>query len=123
MHPKQMRHLMRRPQAMLRHQMTGQLPRMIRPQSPLITLLRGLTPHERLRYRGVRLGPQLGYCCTHQFHNAEQLLRWLAPDDCMLDGEPWPAESFRDKRFQKPLRIEDLQAASSQYPGSANSAR
>lgn len=116
MHPKQMRHLMRRPQAFMRHQMTGQLPRMIRPSSPLITLLESLTPHQRLRYRGVRLSPALGYHTGHQFHNAEQLLRWMKPCDQMIEGEPWPAESFRDKRFAKTLTLEDLQRHCAQHP-------
>lgn len=121
MHPKQMRHLMRKPHAMLKHQMTGELPRMIRPQSPLITLLRSLTPHDRLRYRGVQLGPALGYRCGHRFHNAEQLLKWLAPADQMLENEPWPAESFRDKHFRRSLSLTDLQKASAQHPGKAGS--
>jgi hypothetical protein len=117
MHPKQMRYLMRRPEAFMRHQMTGRLPRMVRPQSPLISLLESLRYHERLRFRGIRLHPELGYHCGHQFHNAEQLLRWLKPDEQMLEnGEPWPAESFRDKRFVRRLDIDSLKRHSAQYP-------
>lgn len=120
MHPKQMRHLMRRPQAFMRHQMTGQLPRMIRPQSPLITLLESMRHHERLRYRGIRLSPELGYLTGQQFHNAEQLLRWLKPSDQMIEGEPWPAENFRIKRFAGRVTVEDLQRHSAQHPEQEN---
>ena len=88
MHPKQMKHLMRRPQAMMRHQMTGQLPRMITPRSPLIDLLERMGPRERLRFRGVRLHPDLGYHCGLQFHNGEQLLRWLKPDAVVFPAVP-----------------------------------
>lgn len=117
MHPKQMKHLMRRPQAMMRHQMTGQLPRMITPRSPLIDLLERMGPRERLRFRGVRLHPDLGYHCGLQFHNGEQLLRWLKPDAQMLENESWPAESYRNKRFNRPLSVDDLKQYSADYPG------
>ena len=116
MHPKQMRYLIRRPQAMMRHQATGHLPQMKRPQSPLSTLLESLRAHDRLRFRGIRLSPNLGYQCGHPFHNAEQLLRWLKPDQNMIEGEPWPAESFRIKRFSKALTVDDLKLQCTEYP-------
>lgn len=117
MHPKQMKHLMRRPQAMMKHQMTGQLPRMVTPRSPLIDLLERMGPRERLRYRGVQLNPALGYHCGFQFHTGEQLLRWLKPDEQMLESESWPAESYRNKRFNRPLSVDDLKQYSADYPG------
>ena len=116
MNSKQMRHLMRRPEAMMRHQMTGQLPRMVTPRSPLIDLLERMGPRERLRYRGIRLNPDLGYHCGFQFHTGEQLLRWAKPDAQMLENESWPAESYRDKRFNKPLTVDDLKRYSAQHP-------
>jgi len=116
MHHKQMRHLMRRPQAMMRHQMTGRLPQMISPQSPLITLLESVRPHLRLLIRGIRLSPKLGYQTGQQFHNAEQLLRFLKPDQQMIEGEPWPAESYRIKRFTTPLKLADLKDHCAQFP-------
>jgi hypothetical protein len=106
---------MRRAQAM-KQQMTGQLPRMITPRSPLIDLLESMGPRERLRHRGVRLNPALGYHCDLQFHTCEQLLRWLKPEAQMLENESWPAES-RDKRFNQPLSADDLKPFCADYPG------
>jgi|SRR5690554_613476 len=124
MHPKQLRYLSRNPRALMQHRMTGRLPRVIRPMSPLISLLEQIPARERLHWRGIKLGPDLGYYCGHQFHNAQQLLTWLKPSEQMLEGvEPWPAESFRDKRFAKRLTLDDLKGHCAQYPrkqGEAN---
>ena len=118
MHPKQMRHLMRRPQAMMRHQMTGQLPRMVRPSSPLIDLLERIPPRERVHYRGVQLHPELGYLCNMRFHTLEQLFRWLKPSNQLIEGESWPAESYRDKRFRRVLTRDDLKRHCARYSDS-----
>jgi len=116
MHSKHLRYLMSRPEAMIHHGMTRQLPRMLYPSSPLITLLESMTYHERLRWQGVRLSPQLGYQCGHPFHNAQQLLTWLKPDHQMLECEHWPAESFRIKRLSQKLTVDDLKPFSTQLP-------
>lgn len=111
MDPRIARQLMRSPRQMIQYQTTGRLPRQTRLDSPLIRLLERYTPHQRLRIRGVRLSPSLGYRCGHQFHNAEQLLRWLQPHETHIEGEPAPAsESFRDKRFNAELSEADLKA-------------
>jgi hypothetical protein len=113
---KQVNYLARHPHAMLEYRATGRVPRTVRPSSPLISLLESLPPGLRAQIRGVRLNPSLGYQCGHQFHTAEQLLRWLKPAHEMLEGETWPAESYRIKQFQRRLSLSDLKRLSSSWP-------
>lgn len=113
---KQMRQLATSPSAMARFRMTGELPRTVTPSSPLIDLLEAIPPQVRLQMRGVRLSPRLGYLSGVQFHNAEQLMKWLKPDRQMLANQSWPAESQRDKRFRKTLALEDLKAHCASWP-------
>ena len=108
MNPKLARFLARSPKAMIRYQATARLPLTFRPTSPLIELLESLTPRERFLITGIRLSPALGYQCSQTFANAEQLYRFLKPQGEMIEGEPFPAESRRIKRFTKRLSIEDL---------------
>jgi len=108
MNSKQAKWIATHPKAMMDFQARGKLPRMFRPESPLISLLDSIHPRDRACIRGVRLSPALGYQCGHQFHTAEQLYRWLKPQPEMIEGEPFPAESFRNKAFRKRLTLEDL---------------
>lgn len=108
MNSRQASWIARHPKALMDYQTQGKLPRMVRPDSPLITLLESINPRDRLRIRGVRLSPKLGYQTAQQFQNAEQLYRWLKPRPEMIEGEPFPAESFRIKRFAKRLVSDDL---------------
>lgn len=114
---KQMNHLMRNPQAYMKYRASGALPRTFRPASPLITLLESIPARLRSQIRGVRADPSLGYQCGLQFHTAEQLLRWAKPASEMLESESWPAESYRIKRFNQRLKLEDLKAVSASWPG------
>jgi hypothetical protein len=107
--------MMRSPRAMMDFQLRGRLPDMVTPSSPLITLLRSIPPAKRVRIRGIRLHPDLGYQCTMQFHNGEQLLNWLAPND-YLRPDSWPAESFRIKQFSRRLTVEDLKVRCADWP-------
>lgn len=104
------------PQAYMRFQTTGEVPRRHRVQSPLIDLLRRIPPQIRGRMRGVQLDPSLGYRCGMRFHTAGELLRWLAPDDEMYEDDFWPAESYRDKCFQRRLTLEDLRPFVADWP-------
>ncbi|WP_019025446.1 MULTISPECIES: hypothetical protein [unclassified Thioalkalivibrio] len=104
------------PQAYLRFRTTGETPRRHRAQSPLIDLLRQIPPYVRARMRGVQLDPSLGYRSAARFHTAEQLLRWLAPEEEMYEGDFWPGESHRDRRFRGPLTLEDLRPFVSDWP-------
>ena len=113
---KQIKYLATHPHAHLKFQTTGQLPRMVKPASPLITLLESIPPRLRMQIRGVRLNPSLGYLTGTQFHTAEQLLRWLKPDNEMLASTSWPAESYRDKRFNRAVTLKDLQPFCSGWP-------
>ena len=71
--------LMKRPGAMSRFLTTGALPSVAKPSSPLITLLESLSPRDRSRIVGLKVGPALGYNGSRQFHTAHQALSWLIP--------------------------------------------
>jgi len=117
MNPEQMSHLMRRAQAM-KHQMNGQLQRIITPRSPLLICWKAWAlERDYDSVACVRLNPALEYHCGLQFHTCEQLLRWLKPEAQMLENESWPAESYRDKRFNRPLSADDLKQFCADYPG------
>lgn len=111
-----MNRLVKRPQDMMRCQMTGRLPRTKIPDSPLIRLLESIPPRERVHYRGVMISPELGYRGGFRFRDAEALLRWLKPSDRMFADEHFPAESRQIVGFNKRLTVEDLKAACAQVP-------
>lgn len=106
MNSAQLKKLMRSPSAMARYQMTGQLPKGVRPKSPLITLLEAINPGDRGRIIGVRIGPELGYNGSRQFQTVAQALRWIKPNEEVFDS--FPADSWCMRHFQKRLTIDDL---------------
>lgn len=106
MNSDQMKKLIRSPMAMMRYQTTGQLPKGIKPKSPLITLLESINPADRGRIVGVRVGSELGYNGTRQFHTAAQALRWIKPKEEVFDS--FPAESWIIRQFHRRLTIDDL---------------
>lgn len=108
MNQKQMRYITRNPRALMEFQATGRLPRMLRLDSPLIRLLEQYTPRQRTQMRGVSLHPDLGYQTGMRFNTGEQLYRWLKPSAEVLDCENIPAESYRNKRFNRVLIEDDL---------------
>lgn len=113
---KQLHHIATNPHAYARFHMTGQLPAMVRPKSPLITLLEALTPRERMAIVGLTVNERLGYLGNRQFHTAEVALRWLKPDSEMLTAQSWPAESHRIKRFAGSIYLDELVIHSSRVP-------
>lgn len=114
--PKQVRELARNPTAFVKFQATGQLPRLMRPQSPLITLLEAIQPRYLSHIIGVTVGPQLGYAGSRKFHTAAQALHWIRPDQEVLAARSFPAESSRMKPFNKTLHLEDLLEHCSSWP-------
>lgn len=112
---KQLRALTRDPAKLMRFQATGQVPRMIRPASPLISLLSSINPQDRARIVGLTVDAGLGYVESRCFHTAEQALNWVRPDSEMVEGESWPGESYRDKRFDKQLFLEDVLDRAASY--------
>jgi hypothetical protein len=111
---RQIQHMLRRPSLMARFQLTGQLPRGIRPQSPLIDAIQKIALRDRLRMTGFQIGPSLGYSGSRQFHTVAQALRWLAPDDEVFDS--FPAESWRIKNFRQRLTFEDVAKCCASVP-------
>jgi len=116
MRPKQIKAIATSPMDYLRFATSGRVPRLVRPDGPLIALLRAITPRDRMQIRGLKVDSALGYAGSRMFATAEQALRWCAPDDEMLERESWPAESWRDKRFRGPLTIETLLGNAASYP-------
>lgn len=114
--PKQLRHIATNPEAYIRFQMTGKLPAVVRPASPLITLLEALTARERMAITGLKVNECLGYFNSRQFHTAEAALRWLKPASEMLESQSWPAESYRIKRFIDNIYLDALVANAARVP-------
>ncbi len=105
MHPKQIRELMRNPHAQMRFQTTGRLPEIVRPEGPLISVLKSMTPRERLGVTGLTVDGRLGYSGSRIFGSAEQALKWCCPSETILSNTSWPAESWRLKTFALPLTV------------------
>lgn len=99
----EMKALIRSPKALMDYQLLGKRPKAVQPHSPLITYLESKSPRARLEMRNVRLSPKLGYASGAAFANAEQLLRYLKPNQWVVGS--WPAESYRIKSFYQ--RIDD----------------
>ncbi len=86
--------------AMIRDPMraaTGRVPRELRINPPLAVLLSAIPPRHRMLFRGVTVGPELGYQGQRTFATAHQALAWVKPQERMLETDPWPAESWRIK--------------------------
>ena len=103
-----------RPADLARYQATGALPRGTTPKSPLITLLKALSPRDLAQLRGLTVNERLGYGCSRTFQFGSQALRWAAPSD--EEFSQWPAESWRNKRFAQKLYLEDVLQNCASYP-------
>lgn len=102
------------PIARMRFDATGRLPQaQPAPSSPLIELLRDMTPAWRARIGGLEVGPELGYMGSRRFATASQALLWLSPSNA---GDSHPAESWRDKRYVKKIFLGALLARCSSVP-------
>lgn len=124
MNSKIMKELATNPRAHMDVQATGRLPRLRYPlQTPLLQLLKSMGPRERGQYRGVRVSPDIGYQCKHEFPTAEHLFRWLGGNEQILERKSIPGESFAIRNFRKTLTVDDLKAHSQIYPGQAASPR
>lgn len=112
--PKQLHRMATHPQEYVRYLQTGRLPQGVRPSSPLVTLLKALGPRELTGLIGVTVDSRLGYTGSRRFQTAAQALHWVAPSEEMFNG--FPAESWRDKRFNRQLFLEDLLECCSKVP-------
>lgn len=112
-----MKHLATNPKAMMDFQTRGKLPtlREVR-ETPLLRLLKKLSPRSRMMIRGVRLGPHLGYRSVTQFDNAETLFNWLGGYGQLGSWETLPSESMAIQSFGKALTLNDLKEASTTFP-------
>ena len=99
--------MLKNPRLLMEYQTTGRIPVELEakaPQGPLIDLLESIYPRERARITAVVVGDALGYTGARRFHNAAQALQWAKPQH----PHNAPAESWRNKRFNKKLTIDDL---------------
>jgi len=113
---KQLNHMMRHPTKWVRFQTTGALPRLIRLDSPLIRLLESIPPRDRLAIRGVRVDQRLGYSGSRLFENAEQALRWIRPEQEVVEGDFHPGETWRIKAFTQPITLSLLLGQAEAFP-------
>lgn len=114
---KQIQEMLRRPHAYAKFVQTGQLPQGVMPGGPLLDLLSKISPHDRLSIRGLKVGRSLGYDGSIQFQNAEQALRWIAPQGARQPVfGAFPAESRRIKHMTAPLYLDDLLACAASVP-------
>lgn len=112
-----MKRLATNPKAMMDFQSRGTLPKMRDAyETPLLRLLKKLSPRMRMEIQAVKLGPHLGYRCDHQFRNAEMLFKWLGGYGQLGEWETLPSESLAIKNFGKVLSVEDLKRASTSFP-------
>lgn len=111
---RQLHRLATRPADYMRFAATGQLPKGTRPKGPLVELLLKISPRDLSGIKGVTVDARLGYTGSRQFHYAAQALRWIAPSDEVFDS--FPADSWRDKRFQKRLYLEDFAECCASFP-------
>jgi len=102
------------PQAMMRFQATDQLPQVLSAKGPLVTLLRAISPRDLSRCTGVTIDERLGYSGSRMFRYGTQALQWIAPEGEQYHS--WPAESWRKKRFDTTLYLEDFVACCASYP-------
>jgi hypothetical protein len=111
---KQLHRLATRPSEYMRYVTTGRLPQGVKPASPLVTLLKAIGPRDLQRLVGVTVDRRLGYEGSRRFHYGSQALLWVAPSNEVFDT--FPAESWRNKRFEGPLYLEDLAECCAQFP-------
>ncbi|EPR7483874.1 hypothetical protein ACU8KO_002498 [Vibrio alginolyticus] len=112
--------MMRDPRKLMRFQLTGQLPReVLAPPTPLRELIEQIPPRLRLRFRGVKLHPELGFNSSAQFHNLEQLHTWLGGNQTLIGSQTTPYMSWQNRGFQKKLKVSDLLKHCSLTPSDA----
>ena len=96
--------LIRSKNAMMKYKATGNLPKGIKPSSPLITYLESLPPRKRVQMHGVKLNPSLGYNTSQIFPNAQMLLLYLKPQAEMT--KTWPADNQMIHNFNQKITDE-----------------
>ncbi|MEF1300576.1 hypothetical protein QTO17_01425 [Vibrio owensii] len=104
-----MQAMMRDPRKLMRFQQTGQLPReKATPSTPLRELIEQIPPRLRLRFRGVKLHPELGFNSSAQFQTLEQLYTWLGGRQTQFGSQTMPYMSWQNRGFHKKLKVSDL---------------
>lgn len=113
---KQMHHIATNPMAHMKFVLTGRLPAIVHPRSPLIDLLVKISPRDRIAIVGLTVNDALGYSGSRMFRSAEAALRWVRPDVEMLESQSWPARSWQNKRFAHALTLNTLLMHASNAP-------
>lgn len=113
---KKMHYLATHPMAHQEFLRTGRLPQERVPKSPLIDLLSKLGPRDLGRIEGLTIDQRLGYSGQRTFRFGPQALQWLTPRTGLYGRQTAPSESWQDRRFNRPLYLEDLQACCTRFP-------
>lgn len=92
----------------------SQLPEVVEPSSPLISLIERIEKADRGMIWHVRLSPSLGYNSDLSFPTANALLKFLKPGPFMYGS--WPADELRIKDFNQEIDICVLLAHCEKYP-------
>ena len=111
---KQIQRLATHPGELARFQRTGKLPAGVIPRSPLITLVEGIGRCDLSLIGGLTVDHRLGYAGSRTFASAAQALAWIKPAPEVFGT--FPAESWRDKRFVRQLKMSDLVACCLRFP-------
>lgn len=94
------------PRAFMRFKTTGQLPREHKPSGPLYDLMKAISSRDLQYLEGVTIGASLGYTGSRMFRYGSQAFQWIAPSGSHY--QPWPSESWKNRRRTQRLYIEDL---------------
>ncbi len=111
---RQLHRLATRPADYHRFLLTGRLPEGVKPNSPLLDVLRQLGGRDLAAMRGFTVDASLGYAGSRRFATAAQAMHWLAPSDEVFGA--FPAESWRIKGFRTRLSLDDVLACCASYP-------
>lgn len=114
---RKIQYMMKNPKALMDYQLRGQLPREQRaPSTPLRDLIEQIPPRLRVRFRGVTLGPKLGFTGRQQFQTLEQVFNWLGGSQTLVGNQTLPYQSWQDRRFTRKLTVNDLLPHCADYP-------
>lgn len=99
---RQMNFMCRRPQALLKYQLTGRTPRETKsPEIPLRTLIESIPRSERQRYRNINICPELGLNLKTSFHSLMHLWLWLGGGKTLIETERMPYQSYVNPQCKK----------------------
>lgn len=95
-------------------QVTGRVPRSVRPDSALTRILLAIDAEDLRRMRGLTVDARLGYSGCRCFPQAAAALQWLMPARVVANTHP--AQLWRQPGASTPLGLEDIAACCDVFP-------